>query len=85
MSEVCSIAECGRKVSAGGLCATHRRRKRLKLPMSAPIREKVITLSDLLAAAWDVREAEIDGAVDQEFNRLAHRFRRLVRKWAACP
>lgn len=77
----CTIDECGRPVSAAGLCATHRRRKRLKLRMHAPIRTREVTLSDLLIAAREVDESDSN----EEFERLARRFRRLVRKWAACP
>lgn len=59
----CSISDCGRKVSAAGLCATHRRRKRLGLLMSAPIREREVTLSEaeaLTASALQYADAETD-------------------------
>lgn len=85
MSELCSIAECGRRVSAADLCATHRRRKRLRLPMEAPIRMKEITVADLVAAAVEVDEAEAGRDHDGEFDRRVRRFRRLVRRWATCP
>lgn len=81
MTDQCTISDCGRRVSAAGLCATHRRRRRLRLPMYAPIRTREVTLSDLRDAVRAVDEAESD----VDFERLARRFRRLVRRWAACP
>lgn len=81
MTDLCTIDDCGRRVSAAGYCATHRRRKRLKLPMYAPIRTREVTLTDLRDAVRAIDEADSN----EEFDRLARRFRRMVRRWAACP
>lgn len=47
----CAIDGCGRRCVSGRLCATHRRRKRLHLPMMAPIRERATEAEEALTEA----------------------------------
>lgn len=80
MSSRCTHPGCVRKVNAAGLCATHRRRKRLGLPMDAPIRMPDITDGDVLAAAYEVLEAPGDD--DKAYLARRARFERVLRRYA---
>lgn len=50
-AEVCSVDGCGRNATSGRLCATHRRRKRLHLPMMAPIKTRATQAEEALTEA----------------------------------
>ena len=65
--EECEIEGCGRPAKSGRLCATHRRRKRLRLPMLAPIRSRARQLEEALTEAA-IRYADAAAEDNAEFD-----------------
>lgn len=75
----CAVADCGRPVEAGGLCAAHRKRLARGRPLHPPIR--------LRGHAWERLEAaaaafQLDGT-DEEYRRACWRLRKAAETWAA--
>lgn len=78
----CAIGGCGRWEEAGGLCPGHRRRKRLGLPLEAPLRLAGPTPWQLLEkAVEDYWECDVDD--DEAFDRARQRLAYACRKYAA--